>query len=1035
MEGGRGRIHLRRHLPALLAWLSCGLAAALLAARQPDPRPSPREVLARLGALVRSEAWFSAALPVLGRVQAASEAPADISEGTSWRGPLSPSGALRSVRRRKPASPTEATAAALAELADGRHDEAVECFRQAVESWPQDAALQADLAAAYLSLPPTAGDGLAALRAAEASLAALELDPASPQAKFNLALALERLPLEDETARTWRAFVAEFAASPGGDAAVAHLARLDAAIAARPGPDGASAAWETLVDSALPTVGETGPEPALALARSLADATGDPAPAALAQELAGEGRQQSDRRLDRQLGYRLFGVARTYHRGTDWAAAERTYREAVSTLSAAASALEPLARIYHGVALSWVGHHAAALAELDAAAALPLTTQSSLYQGLLAWSAGWMLGKAGQPGEAAAAYRRATRAFEAGGQKASAAFGYFLTGDLSANLGNDAAAWRELALALARLGDVHEAARAESIYRTAAQVARRLGCPRVSALLQRLQVEAGLRSGIPAYAAEALVGRAEGRQANGDQNGAEADLEAALAAADNVKDPQTRSLLGAQIDQAQAARWMVSDPQAARMALSRVIRTLAEDEERRLPWLDAVLARARLELAGQDLDAADSDLHTALDSLDHLAEGAWDPSHYQASLQRRAVVADLLVDLHLNGRGDSAAAFEAAERVRGRELLGQVPWHRGGELPPPLTVAEVGRRLEPGTTLVYYTLLDHGWVAWVIGQGRYEVVRGAGERAELAAGVEGFVADLARWGWTRTTHQQAAALFDRYVLPLKAALPPSGRLLVVPDEFLWGLPFAALLDTQTGRFVVEDYTLSTTPSVELALEQAERRSGPLLSPDPSVLLVGDPAFDPYLFPKLDRLQDAKGEVEDIASLYPRAELLTGAAATTRNFLRLAADAEVIHIAAHGLLLRENPLLSSFALAVEPGTEGSSPLTASQLYRSTFPSTRLVVLSACEAGVGPSLGGEGPLSLARPFLAAGVPAVVASLWSLGDEATKPLMVKFHELLRQGYEPAEALAEMQREEVRKEREEGVKRGGWAGFAMLR
>jgi CHAT domain-containing protein len=94
-------------------------------------------------------------------------------------------------------------------------------------------------------------------------------------------------------------------------------------------------------------------------------------------------------------------------------------------------------------------------------------------------------------------------------------------------------------------------------------------------------------------------------------------------------------------------------------------------------------------------------------------------------------------------------------------------------------------------------------------------------------------------------------------------------------------------------------------------------------------------------------------------------------------------------------------------------------------------TRVAVLSACATGAGAESRGEGVLSLVRPFLAAGVPHVVASLWSVRDDDTRPLMVALHRRLLAGEPPSAALRSAQLEALRSS---GGRAGTWAAFMTV-
>ena len=95
------------------------------------------------------------------------------------------------------------------------------------------------------------------------------------------------------------------------------------------------------------------------------------------------------------------------------------------------------------------------------------------------------------------------------------------------------------------------------------------------------------------------------------------------------------------------------------------------------------------------------------------------------------------------------------------------------------------------------------------------------------------------------------------------------------------------------------------------------------------------------------------------------------------------------------------------------SENGGLLYLDEVYSLTLPRTRLVVLSACKSGLGQYYRGEGMVSLVRPFLALGVPTVVASLWSVHSRATASLMIDFHRGRRtKRLETSEALRAAQR-----------------------
>jgi hypothetical protein len=122
---------------------------------------------------------------------------------------------------------------------------------------------------------------------------------------------------------------------------------------------------------------------------------------------------------------------------------------------------------------------------------------------------------------------------------------------------------------------------------------------------------------------------------------------------------------------------------------------------------------------------------------------------------------------------------------------------------------------------------------------------------------------------------------------------------------------------------------------------------------------------------------------------------------------------IVHFATHGVLDNQHPELSGlvFSLFDEQGRPQDGFLDLEDVYNLNL-SADLVVLSACETGLGKQVRGEGLVGLTRGFMYAGAPRVVASLWSVDDVATEELMVRFYRAMeQQGMRPAAALRQAQ------------------------
>jgi CHAT domain-containing protein len=142
---------------------------------------------------------------------------------------------------------------------------------------------------------------------------------------------------------------------------------------------------------------------------------------------------------------------------------------------------------------------------------------------------------------------------------------------------------------------------------------------------------------------------------------------------------------------------------------------------------------------------------------------------------------------------------------------------------------------------------------------------------------------------------------------------------------------------------------------------------------------------------------------------------------------------VIHFATHGVLDSQHPELSGliFSLVNSRGEQENGFLGLQDVYNLNL-AADLVVLSACETGLGKEIQGEGLVGLTQGFMYAGAPQVIASLWSVDDAATAELMAHFYRALeKEGKRPSAALRQAQIEIFQQERWRNPYY--WAGFVI--
>jgi CHAT domain-containing protein len=328
-----------------------------------------------------------------------------------------------------------------------------------------------------------------------------------------------------------------------------------------------------------------------------------------------------------------------------------------------------------------------------------------------------------------------------------------------------------------------------------------------------------------------------------------------------------------------------------------------------------------------------------------------------------------------------------------------------------MPVADLPARLSPDTAVLFYaTETDRLWL-WAITRDGIQFV----ERPVAAGDLQFRVGRVRR---LLTTPERASAADDRLLAhtltglftdllePVRAAVASATSIVIIPDGPLHELPFAALIDPRDGRFLAETHILELAPSLS-TFRRALAEAPPEIR---QVLAIGDPApADVEGAPP--RLPFARAEVATVARLYPRTRVLTDRGATVDAVLAGLSGADVIHYAGHAVVDEDRPDRSHLLLSADPD-HPLGLLFVDRLRRSMLPRRPLVVLAACSTNRGPVEVGEGVLSLARPFLAAGARTVVATLWDVEDRASAGLFERFHQRVLGGEPPARALAEAQR-----------------------
>ncbi|MEG3850013.1 CHAT domain-containing protein [Microcoleus sp. herbarium19] len=414
---------------------------------------------------------------------------------------------------------------------------------------------------------------------------------------------------------------------------------------------------------------------------------------------------------------------------------------------------------------------------------------------------------------------------------------------------------------------------------------------------------------------------------------------------------------------------------------------------------------------------------------------------------------------------------EAIDKKR-RELLQQYqqnqtqirstsPRYAALTQPQPLTLPEIQKQiLDENTILLQYSLGEYRSYLWVVtstGITSYELPK----RADIETAARTFRDSVTHPRYRERPKRvaDASAALSQLILQPAAAQLGQKRLLIVPDGVLHYTPFAALSLTQAAaenasNFLIARNEIITLPSAStlgiLRQNYADRKP-----PSRTLAILADPVFSlddervkgtvtQATTEKLEsnnlglsrssrasnmswppkRLPFTRKEADIILSLVPSVArtqqfdfAATRATATDGNL----ANYQIVHFATHGIANSQNPELSGILMSMvdDKGNLVNGFLRLTDIFNLKL-AADLVVLSACQTGLGQNIQGEGMVGLTRGFMYAGAQRVGVSLWNVDDEGTSVLMQKFYQkMLQEKLAPAAALRAAQMELMSQEK----------------
>ncbi len=243
-------------------------------------------------------------------------------------------------------------------------------------------------------------------------------------------------------------------------------------------------------------------------------------------------------------------------------------------------------------------------------------------------------------------------------------------------------------------------------------------------------------------------------------------------------------------------------------------------------------------------------------------------------------------------------------------------------------------------------------------------------------------------------------------------------LTIVPDGDLTTIPFDSFVTSMIGTknqavsyekltYLIKEYEITYEFSLSIAAYEQEQKVDQVAKEDIQVTAFGIKNFDHLPGNKsLPPLGGAEREVRYVQDKFPRAQIFLNAEATESQFKQQAPQADLLHIATHGLADMKNPFASSFIFYPDDQEDGIFNLY--ELYDMPL-KAKILLLSSCESGVGKHYAGEGNFSLARSFVYAGTQSVVMSLWQVNDIITEAMIRGVYDLLAREKTISTALRE--------------------------
>lgn len=323
-----------------------------------------------------------------------------------------------------------------------------------------------------------------------------------------------------------------------------------------------------------------------------------------------------------------------------------------------------------------------------------------------------------------------------------------------------------------------------------------------------------------------------------------------------------------------------------------------------------------------------------------------------------------------------------------------------------IDIKQLQKKLNQNTTFIEFLKSDNIIYTYIITKNNFSVEQL--EVKDLNSTIETLNSSISNKE-TTTYIETSKKLYNQLIKPIRKHFV-GNRLIIVPDETLWHLQFDLLINSEnntsnnTPNYLLLDYAISYANSASMLFENNQDNSSQNLLNE--CLAFSYTNNDSILKNSGVDLPGSREEIKALSNVF-KGKYLYNEQASESNFKTYVNSYKLVHLALHAEIDSLNPEIIKIRFSESSKNEKEDNiLYGHELYTVNIPAD-LVVLSACNTGVGKINKGEGILSIGNAFQYAGAESLMLSRWEISDETTAKVMNYFYKNIKGGMNKSEAL----------------------------